>query len=243
MTDLLTLDGMPVPVETAGPSRKARLTVEADGSLALRAASDVTDEELEHFLASRRQWVYDKLAIKEALSAPAVVKELVNGEGFLYLGRSYRLRVVPEGKAVSLQQGRLILPKPLLPQGERAIQDWYRRCGITWLKPRMADWAGRLRVEPAALEVADLGHKWGSNTPDGRIRIHWATMQLVPRLVEYVLAHELAHLREPNHGKPFWELLLRAMPDAQDRKAQLAAAGPRLWLGHARKEQETKQKG
>lgn len=64
MTGLLTLDGMPVPVQTAGPSRKARLTVEADGSLALRAAGDVTDEELEGFLASRRQWVYDKLAIK-----------------------------------------------------------------------------------------------------------------------------------------------------------------------------------
>jgi predicted metal-dependent hydrolase len=231
VTDLLNLDGMPVPVETAGPSRKARLTVEADGSLTLRAASDVTDEELEGFLTSRRQWVYDKLAIKEALASPMVVKELVNGEGFLYLGRSHRLRIVPEGKAVALHQGRLTLPEPLLPQGERAIQDWYRRCGMAWLKPRLADWSARLRVESAALQVADLGHKWGSNTPDGRIRIHWATMQLVPRLVEYVLAHELAHLREPNHGKTFWELLLRAMPDAQERKSQLAVAGQALWLG------------
>jgi predicted metal-dependent hydrolase len=231
MTELLMLDGMSVPVETAGPNRKARLTVEADGSLALRAASDVTDEELQDFLASRRQWVYDKLAIKEALAPQEVAKELVTGEGFRYLGRNCRLKIVPDGGAVTLNQGRLLLPEPMVERGERAIQAWYQRCGLAWLKPRLADWSSRLRVEPTRLEVAGLGHKWGSNTPDGRVRIHWATMQLPPHLVEYVLVHELTHLREPNHGKPFWDVLNRAMPDASMRKADLAKVGPTLWYG------------
>lgn len=231
MTDRLTLDGMPVPVQIAGPSRKARLTVETDGSLALRAASDVTDAEIQDFLAARRQWVYDKLAIKEALASPAVVKELVNGEGFGYLGRNYRLKIVQDGETVSLRQGRLLMPNTLLDSGERAIQAWYRRCGLAWLRPRLVHWAPRLRVEPTALQVADLGHKWGSSNPGGRVRIHWATMQLPQRLVEYVLVHELTHLREPNHGKPFWDLLARAMPDASIRKTEIAKLGPTLWYG------------
>ena len=90
---------------------------------------------------------------------------------------------------------------------------WYQRCGEPWLRPRVRSWAERLRVEPGAIEVADLGHKWGSATAGRRVRIHWATLQLSPPLVDYVLAHELAHLREAHHGPAFWQLLARVMPD------------------------------
>ena len=55
------------------------------------------------------------------------------------------------------------------------------------------------------------------------MRIHWATLQLPPALVEYVLAHELAHLREPHHGPAFWQLLARVMPDYEERKRELAS--------------------
>ena len=67
----LVLDGMTVPVERAGTSRSARLTVERDGSLRLRAADDVGTEELSAFLRSKRQWIYTKLAEKEELQARA----------------------------------------------------------------------------------------------------------------------------------------------------------------------------
>ncbi len=80
-------------------------------------------------------------------------------------------------------------------------------------------------------EIANLGYKWGSTLPSGRVRIHWATMQLRPRLVEYVLAHELAHLREPNHGPAFWQALGRAMPDFEQRKSALAEVGTSIWMG------------
>ena len=231
MTATLELDGIPVAVETAGPPRQARLTVEVDGSLSLRAAQDVSDHELAAFLTSKRRWVYEKLAIKEALAAPPVVKEIVNGEGFTYLGRNYRLRLVDEGDQVSLQQGRLALPRSLLPTASQALQAWYARCGLDWLRPRMVSWATRLRVSPTGLAIGDLGPKWGASTPDGRIRIHWATMQLPPRLVEYNLVHELTHLREPNHGQAFWKVLTRALPDAQVRKQELATIGASLWFG------------
>lgn len=236
-TSTLELDGMTVPVEVGGNSRRAKLTIDRDGSLRLRAAADVEPLELEQFLASKRDWIYRKLAEKEALHHEPVTKELVDGEGFLYLGRSYRLRIVrPEegtDSSVRLQRGRLVLPQDRLHDGYRAITDWYERCGHAWLRPHVKDWAARLRVDPGHLEVADLGHKWGAATAGGRVRIHWATMQLRPPLVDYVLAHELAHLREPHHGPAFWQLLARVMPDYDDRKTELARTGAQLWLGVA----------
>jgi predicted metal-dependent hydrolase len=233
----LRLDGMLVPVMTGGNSRRAKLTIERDGSLQLKAAPDVQKGELEQFLASKRDWIYRKLADKEAFSAEPVTKELVDGEGFLYLGRSHQLRVVStDDRRVRLQKGRLVLPRSVVGTGYEQIIDWYRATGLAWIKPRAKDWSARLRVQAQTVEIADLGNKWGSALPNGRVRIHWATMQLRPSLVEYVLAHELAHLREPHHGPAFWQILCRAMPDFDQRKSTLAQAGTSIWMGAIRVE-------
>lgn len=230
-TAVLHLDGLCVPVETGGASRKAKLTIEADGSLRLQAAGDVATDELTRFLASKRDWVYRKLAEKEVLQHEPITKELVDGEGFLYLGRSHRLKLTETDGAVRLERGRLVMPSGLASDGPAHLIAWYQRCGETWLRPRVRSWAERLRVEPGAVEVADLGHKWGSATAGRRVRIHWATLQLAPQLVDYVLAHELAHLREAHHGPAFWQLLARVMPDYHERKRELAQRGARLWFG------------
>jgi predicted metal-dependent hydrolase len=224
---------MHVPVEVGGQSRRARLTIERDGSLRLRAADDVATDELQSFLASKREWIYRKLAEKEAVRHEAITKELVDGEGFLYLGRSYRLRIVDTETSprVRLDRGRMLLPRTARTVDPQPIIQWYGGRGVAWLRPRLSEWARRLRVDPASLDVVDLGYKWGAASVGNRIRIHWATMQLAPGLVEYVLAHELAHLQEPHHGPAFWQLLGRAMPDCHDRKHALAKRGAGLWFG------------
>lgn len=227
----LQFDGMAVPVLINDASRKAKLTIERDGSLALTAAPDVDNEELEQFLASKRDWIYGRLGVKESLLARPPNKELISGEGFRYLGRSHQLSVVDEGDRVRMRAGKLVLPRTLLGSGAGPIIQWYRDAGVRWLKPRSTEWSSRLRVHPRSIEVADIGNKWGSAGATGRIRIHWATMQLRPMLVDYVFAHELAHLREGNHGAAFWEVLGRAMPDFDERKRELAEAGASIWRG------------
>ena len=235
----LLLDGINVPVETGGSSRRARLTIERDGSLRLHAAEDVAISELQAFLASKREWIYKKLAEKETLKHEPITKELVDGEGFMYLGRSHRLQITAtDDLRVRLDRGRLVLPVRLRESGYEHIVTWYQRRGAAWLRPRMADWASRLRVEPGTLEVGDLGHKWGAASAGGRVRIHWAAMQLRPALLDYVLAHELAHLREPHHGPAFWVVLRRAMPDFDDRKDELAMTGSGLWVGERARSRE-----
>jgi predicted metal-dependent hydrolase len=157
MTPALTLDGMTIPVEIGGTSRRARLTIERDGSLRLRAAADVDPTELQAFVASKRGWIYEKLAEKELLHADPITKEIVDGEGFLYLGRSHQLRIVDDGKpAVRLDHGRLILPRQLVADGVTAILDWYCSRGTKWLRQRLTDWTTRLHVEPKSVEAADL---------------------------------------------------------------------------------------
>ena len=89
------------------------------------------------------------------------------------------------------------------------------------------------------MEVRDLGYRWGSARPmqgPQRINIHWATLQLPPSLIDYVLVHELAHLRELNHTPTFWQTVARLMPPYEHHRAALATTGNSVWLASAAKE-------
>jgi len=73
--------------------------------------------------------------------------------------------------------------------------------------------------------VRELGYRWGSCGRSGELQFHWRTIQLPPTAVEYVVVHELVHLREPHHGADFWRRIQRAMPNFAERKLWLAEHG------------------
>ena len=239
MTPVHTLDTLTVgdlQLEVAPPSgrKSIEVTIERDASLVLRAPDEVTCAVATRFVESKRSWIYRKLAEKDALVGPPIVKQFVNGEGFAYLGRSHRLLIVPDGDDVRLDRGRFVLPAPLVEDGPAIMRRWYRRSGGQWLRRRLEPWAARMGVGAVAVTVTDLGYRWGSARPlegDHRINIHWATLQLPPSLIDYVVVHELAHLIEANHTAAYWNHVERAMPGYERHKANLAVIGKNVWLG------------
>jgi predicted metal-dependent hydrolase len=207
------------------------ITVERDGSLLLHAPPDCTSDVLAAWANSRRMWVYRKLAEKDLLLSARPAKEFVNGEGFAYLGRNYRLAIT-DADTVRMERGRLVMPQREVTAGqaEAALVRWYRTRGKQWLPARLARWIGRMGLEQGGLDVRDLGYRWGSLSANGRLNIHWATLQLRPSLIDYVLVHELAHVLHPQHTPAFWATVERAMPDYERRKDDLTTEGARLWL-------------
>jgi hypothetical protein len=148
-----------------------------------------------------------------------------------YLGRSHRLLVVETSPAdVRLLQGRLEIRQDMSDDPSTALIAWYTRRGLRWLPDRLRPWAERLDVGCRELRVQPLGYRWGSCSLHGDLNIHWATMQLPPDLIDYVLVHELAHLRVPDHSDRFWRTVQRALPDCDSRRDRLRRLGPDLWL-------------
>jgi predicted metal-dependent hydrolase len=164
------------------------------------------------------------------------VKELVGGSSFAYLGRRYRLRLVPTGsrRDVRLYRGWLELPEsPDTDEGVRLIAAWYKERGGDWIRARMPSLELRVGVAANGVEVADLADRWGACGPDGTISVHWAVMQLPPPLVDLVLVHELCHLRQPGHGPAFHREMRLVLSDADRRQKWFAEEEPRLWRGRA----------
>ena len=223
-------------LQVAPPSdrKTIEIVVERDASLTLKAPPTVTVHRAEQFVKAKRQWVYRKLADKDALTGPPITKQFVEGEGFAYLGRNYRLTLTTDpATGVRLQAGRFHLSAARTHEGAALMRRWYTETGGQWMQRRVRPWAARIGEPDVTIEVRDLGYRWGSARPtDGpqRINLHWATLQLPPTLIDYVLVHELAHLRELNHTPAFWSTVARLMPAYVQQKSILDTIGRTIWL-------------
>jgi predicted metal-dependent hydrolase len=232
----LAVAGLEFEVQLSGSRRSIGITVDRDGSLIVSAPRDCDEADLAAFAYEKRLWIYKKLVEKDLLLSTRPTREFVTGEGFAYLGRSHRL-LLRDGapSAVKLERGRLVMRRDIAAS-ERAcsaIVGWYRTRGLRWLPRRVKPWAERMGVQPSVVDVRDLGYRWGSLGKNERVNFHWATIQLSPPLIDYVIVHELAHVHEPNHTPDFWLRVERAMPHFQRAKETLARQGTDLWLGDA----------
>lgn len=229
MTSAFTVDDLRFDVVVSARRRTIELSVERNGGLVVRAPEGATAARLEAFVRKKRAWVYKKLGEKEALRHGVPVREYVSGEGFPYLGRSYRLLLVRTQEVpLRLEAGRFRLRRSEAEEGRAHFVRWYTEHGRAWLRRRVIALAPRVGVEPAGIEVRELGYRWGSCGKAGRLNFNWATILLPPSIVEYVVIHELVHLHERNHTLAFWRRVERAMPDYARRRAWLAEKGAAL---------------
>lgn len=223
---LLVVDDLSFDLRRSARRRVLEITVERDGSLRLSAPPAATEAQLRDFVARKRPWIYKQLARRDALRPAPPPKIFTDGEGFAYLGRSYRLRLVAEADAaVKLAGGRFVMPRALAGAGREHMVRWYCERGRVWLAGKAADYAARMEVQPAGVRVQDLGYRWGSCGKGQRLYFHWKTILLPAPIAEYVVVHEMAHLHEPHHTPGFWLRVERAMPDYERRRDWLAAHG------------------
>ncbi|MFJ2110911.1 M48 family metallopeptidase [Streptomyces sp. NPDC087850] len=214
------------------PGRKSiRVTVERDARIVAAVPPGADRQALESLIRTRLPWLYAKVRDRETEAEQRPGRRFVDGEGFFYLGRSYRLKTVDHAsRPVTLAEGRLRLRRDHKDTAAHALVTWYTERGGQWLPRRIGPWAKCLNAPSADLLVRSLGYRWGSCSDRGTLNIHWAVMQLPAALVDYVLVHELAHLHEPDHSADFWRTVARGLPDYESRRDRLEEWGAGVWL-------------
>lgn len=213
-------------VRRSARRRSVQITVDRGGELVLSAPDACPVRKMESFVREKRFWIYTKLAEKEALRVAAAPKQFVNGEGFPYLGRSYRLLLVKDQDVpLKLEHGRFKLRHADAKRGREHMVAWYAAHAVPWISDRVRRFQRRIGVEPGGVVVQDLGYRWGSCGKGGKLYFNWRSILLPPRIVEYVVVHELVHLREAHHTPEFWNRVERAMPDCAERKRWLGEEG------------------
>lgn len=201
--------------------------------VSVRAPRSTPVEELDRIVHRKAPWILDKRLKQEDLPPPPSPREFVSGETFLYLGRQYRLKVergtTAHERRVRLTGGRLHVPAAPGEKSTEGVREqlvgWYRAHAARRLPERVAVWAPMLDVEPSTILIRDQRKRWGSADGAGVIRLNWRIVQAPMRLVDYVVAHELVHLRCPDHTRDFWAALGRVMGDYEVRREALRRLG------------------
>ena len=222
-------------------SEKRRKTVEITvdgGGVHVAAPVSTPNSRLKSIVRKRAPWIL-KHATESLLEVSP--KRFVSGETLPYLGRNVRMIVRPEDAAspkVRFDHWRFRIAVPGDLNGDeryeairKAIVEWYRyRAGERLPQVVERWWATLGRGERPQVLIRDQRQRWGSCAPDGTLRFNWRAMMLKPALIEYIVVHELAHLTHRNHSDEFWSLVLKVMPDAQQRRRSLRDAGKQLPL-------------
>lgn len=223
MSETLVIGELTFALRWSSRRKTVGITVDRGGELILDVPRGAHLGRVEALVRSKLLWVYEKLAKKKLLYRPTPPPTYVAGESHLYLGRRHRILPV-SGATVPLRlfEGRFELERTARGNAARVFRDWYASRAREWLPSRAMTAAKQLGKAPRRIEVRDLGYRWGSCSR-GVVYFHWKVMLLSPKLIEYVVAHEVVHLREKQHGPSFWRLLKRVMPDAAQRAEELAA--------------------
>ena len=230
MSEQLKIDDLVFQVRRSATRKTIGITVDRDASLLLVAPVTCSGSQLECAARSTQFWVYTKLAETALLAWPPRKRIYVTGEGFSYLGRSYRLRLIDcasesEAPFLQLRQGRFDLRVDAREAAGAHFMSWYAAHAQPWLERCVERWAERIGAHSSRVVVSDLGYRWGSCGHTSVLNFNWRVIQLPPRIIEYVVAHELTHLIEPHHNAAFWRLLGQAVFDHQARKEWLAMNG------------------
>jgi predicted metal-dependent hydrolase len=212
----------------------ADIVIERDGSILVRAPESVPDERIEDMVEAKRYWIYKNLAEWRDLNATRVLREYRNGEGFLYLGRSYRLLLVAnQTEPLLLKNGRFCLQRDLVDEGaieaaKAAFRDYYISRGSERITQRLNYYAPKVGVAPHGIDVRELGNRWASCSPNGNLAFHWKCMMAPQSIIDYIVVHELCHFHHLDHTDAFWNEVDKVIPNYGERKEWLRVNGAGL---------------
>jgi hypothetical protein len=195
------------------------LTVSAPRWVSLRA--------IEEAILEKERWIRSKLAQWQDWRARHGAQRLRWADGAVlpYLGEGLTLRLRGFADAAVARVGaelHLALAQGAgEPEVRTHVQDWYRGEAMRVLGERVHALAARGQVREFTWRLSSARTQWGSCNEDGRIRLNWRLMFFPPAVIDYVVAHELAHLTELNHGPGFWREVERLLPDFRAARDQI----------------------
>ena len=208
--------------------KRLKIVVTPELDVDVFAPYDATEDQVLAAVYKKAPWIsqkLDRLASYHPLPAP---KQYISGETLAYLGRQYRLKVEEGKRQPAKLTGRYlnvwVENRANRQDVKRAVYKWYRKRSQQTLGRYLEKCQAvthRHGLPEPKLMIRDMKRRWGSCSPAGRITFNLKLVQVPVHCIEYVIMHELCHLKYHNHSKAFYALLTRCQPDWRKRKADL----------------------
>lgn len=222
-------EAVPYALKRSSKRRTVGLRVDRNG-LTVNAPSRASKAWLENVLQQKAGWVLDKL--REAAAREVPQQCWAEGTALPFLGGEICLNVSTGPKRLELAQDMLQVCMPASASQEQLqaqVIAWYRRQAMICFTERVAVFAQRLDVSVPKLRLSNAHSRWGSCSAKGMVSLSWRLIKAPLPVIDYVVAHELAHLKHMNHSAAFWRVVEQLYPDYAEVRATLREQG---WRYH-----------
>jgi predicted metal-dependent hydrolase len=198
-----------------------------DSGLRVTAPRWVSIAEIDAALIEKESWILRKLVEwrDHAQRRDRLAVKWEDGAALTLLGQRLVMRIDVTARGITLQaDGELRIGLPPDADSEQlsnAVKAWMQNHARRVFSERLAIYCPRLGVEPTRWRLSSARTRWGSCAADGSIRLNWRLVHFPIDIVDYVIVHELAHLREMNHGPRFWATVQSLLPEFESARRQL----------------------
>ena len=188
--------------------------------------------EVEKFIQGKESWIVEKISEKEKQAREAK-RAFLPGEKFLYLGEWYPLEIYEPNQKESplrLSFGKFILNKDHWEKARDLFVEWYKKEAREKIAERINYYSDRVHLFPEGIRITSAKSRWGSCSRDNRLSFSWRIIMASLTIIDYILIHELVHIREKNHSRQFWTTLESILPDYRKHRVWLRENGHLLEL-------------
>jgi len=212
----------------SGLATRVRIHVLPNGEVEIEAPENESISSIKVAAQKKARWIFRQRTKALSNQKYATPREFVSGETHFYLGRRYKLVVqekVGTPSSVKLSRGRIEVTLPVADPAavKRRLGAWYSERASAYLGAKLQEVVARIswvKGEPP-FKLMRMQAQWGSCSPEGVIYLNPALVRVPRHCIEYVIVHELCHLREHNHSKRFYHLLDRSVPRWRSTKCEL----------------------
>jgi predicted metal-dependent hydrolase len=225
---MANLNELDIDYRTSPRRKSIGIMVTAEGRVVVTTPPGTSRENLRRTLEKHGVWIERKVAERRA-----AWDRLKDGEVY-FLGRPFRLAVLHGATgAVSLNGREIRVP---LPNGNdlwSRLAAWYAERAFLLLGERVRHFGAAMVLKPGPVELKSWKRRWGECHPDGTLKFNWRLVLCPPEVIDYVVVHELTHLKVPGHNPRFWAQVASVLPDYASRRKWLNHYGTPLLLWRA----------
>jgi hypothetical protein len=226
---------LPFPIARIIRSRRKTIALQIteEGELWVRVPYRAGEADIRRVIAKHAAWIEKHMQAAQQRKALYPRHRFVEGELFYYLGQAYPLQFdARPSPALSFSGSAFVLYFKAQPQAKALFEAWYREQAAAFFPERVAFWAERagLSGRYAAVKVSHARKRWGSCSTKGSLNFSWRLMMAPPEMIDYVIVHELAHLKHHNHSAAFWQEVAKQMPAYRLYHNQLKEEGYKFTL-------------
>ena len=205
--------------------------------IVVTAPAGASSDKAAEILHSKSTWILRQLKRLAAAAADSTNSSLAHGATLLFRGEPHSLLLLADGRkkphvtyapcSITVHLSELV-GEPGHPLVMQSLKKWYLSAAQSTLLERLTYWSGQIGVQPQRLSLRDQKTRWGSCSSRGGISLNWRLIMAPPPVIDYLVIHELCHLRHPNHSPAYWREVACWCPDFRQHRQWLRQHGALL---------------